>query len=339
MSKYYINPGEPIQAVLHTIRPGDEVYIMPGVYSEKINIPVSGTADAPILIKSYEKHGAIFDGAPIAEMLGSRPMVQCGHTSALIDHITFEGFELKNAPKYNFWGQGRFLEILSIHSHHNNGGKRRTGATGIQLKEGDHSRVAYCLCHDTGWNGIASENADNVVFEYNIIKDCPYHNGLDMKPMPYIGQFPQNSNIIRYNEVDNIGQHGIYTRYFCNGQIVGNLVQRTFFGAIEMTVEDSREVPTFDSYSIIKDNTCIHNQPRGWGFRTQNANHLTVRSNRFFNNGHKHNIIIGGKVDKSTIEVVNNLQAKTEAELGPVVSPVVRPPAELHQLTPPAPRS
>lgn len=60
MSKYFINPGEPIQAVLHTIGPGDEVYIMPGVYSEKINIPVSGTADAPILIKSYEKHGAIF---------------------------------------------------------------------------------------------------------------------------------------------------------------------------------------------------------------------------------------------------------------------------------------
>ncbi|MDQ7029525.1 MAG: right-handed parallel beta-helix repeat-containing protein [Ardenticatenia bacterium] len=86
------SPWQTVQAAADNARPGDVVCVRGGVYNERVRVNVSGTADAPIVFRSYPGETAVLDGAGLAVPEADSAMV------SIVDraHIVFQGFEVRN---------------------------------------------------------------------------------------------------------------------------------------------------------------------------------------------------------------------------------------------------
>lgn len=78
-----------IQKAMNEATPGSTVLIRGGIYSEKVEVNVSGMPNAPIVFKNYQNENPILDGTGLTNL------------DAMIgifnqDHITIQGLEIRN---------------------------------------------------------------------------------------------------------------------------------------------------------------------------------------------------------------------------------------------------
>ena len=133
---------EEFEMVANTLRPGDELILRGGAYSQSCRraISVNGTAEAPIVIRAAS---------------GERPLI-----TRPADHIdTRNNVEIVNSS---------YLIIRGL--------AFRGGSTGIRIRGGHHITLEDCEIYETGNNAIAvnSGNTDALVFRRNHI----HHTGL-----------------------------------------------------------------------------------------------------------------------------------------------------------------
>ena len=117
------SPWRTIQHAANTVAAGDTVFVRAGVYSEYINIPVSGNAAAGYTtFQSYPGETAIVDGTGLAVPNGQYGLFNINNQSYLI----ISGFEIRNykttSTKYvpvgiYIYGAGSYLQILNNHIH------------------------------------------------------------------------------------------------------------------------------------------------------------------------------------------------------------------------------
>jgi parallel beta helix pectate lyase-like protein/Big-like domain-containing protein len=116
------NPGtsdQPLRTIAraHTLAaPGDQVIVMPGIYTDYtslygIRLRASGTAISPIVLHSQVKGAAIIDGR-------NAPDRNVG-IYLQGDYTVIDGFEIRNNPNggISIWGSGN--QIINCEIHHN----------------------------------------------------------------------------------------------------------------------------------------------------------------------------------------------------------------------------
>jgi len=81
------SPWKTIQASIDKLKPGDTLNIIDGTYYESVTPHISGTADAPILIRAVTPFNVTIDGDGIGQALDI----------ADVSHLIFEGFKLQNS--------------------------------------------------------------------------------------------------------------------------------------------------------------------------------------------------------------------------------------------------
>src|SRR3989344_214299 len=106
--------------------PGDTIIVKPGVYTEYqpgygINLNKSGTASAPIMLKSETKWGAILDGqatSPQTTPYTRQAVLWVGGNYNIVD-----GFDIRNSPKegISIWGSSNKIINNNIHNNGNYG--------------------------------------------------------------------------------------------------------------------------------------------------------------------------------------------------------------------------
>ena len=106
------SPFRTLTKAVGLLRAGDVVNVRGGLYKETVQITVKGTADARIVIRSYEGETAIFDGTGTSRSTNVITL----YKSAYVD---LSGFEVRNAGQIGIcsWGSNN-VRILNNTVHH-----------------------------------------------------------------------------------------------------------------------------------------------------------------------------------------------------------------------------
>lgn len=85
-------PWRTLQKAVNSLDPGDTLYVRGGVYSEFVNVNVSGTETAGIAVRNYPGETPILDGSGLEVASGNQALVYLTGVS----NLTWEGFEIRN---------------------------------------------------------------------------------------------------------------------------------------------------------------------------------------------------------------------------------------------------
>ncbi len=194
-----VDPGEPagsLQAVVDGLKPGGVVELAPGTYREVVRVRVSGTAEAPIVIR-----GAVGKPRPVFDAEGLNVTGKGGAVRAIFQiqgaHIVLEHLELKNARNGDTAAGVRLLAstnavIRDCHIHHCDlgvfGDDRETATiedcdVGFNSTEkwrgyahnfymhGNRVVVRNCRIHDSPFGQNFKSRAHYVELWHNLIAD------------------------------------------------------------------------------------------------------------------------------------------------------------------------
>jgi hypothetical protein len=146
---------------------GDTVIVLDGIYSNgtQFLFDLTGTAEAPIFIKSESMYGAIFDGS--AESIH---LVRCKHVildGFLIQHQTGNGMNIDDGGMYDV--PASHITVRNCHF-------RDINAVGnndlLKLSGLDDFHIHHCIFE----NGAAGSGVDMVGCHHGIIEDCIFNN-------------------------------------------------------------------------------------------------------------------------------------------------------------------
>ncbi|RJQ62934.1 MAG: right-handed parallel beta-helix repeat-containing protein [Desulfobacteraceae bacterium] len=264
-------PWATIQHAADSVASGDTVYVKTGTYNESIKLKTSGSAGRYITFRNYPGHKPIIDGSSTdAQKLIDWKGPASGGTRK--NYIIFDGFKVKNAPRWAFWVEGDHTIIRNCTIHD-------TGHTGIIVLDSDHTTISSNHIYNTGWNGMSLESCNYSTVEYNVSHDNLQHFGINIFPKTNWPQTMETGNNIRYNVLyGNMG--GIYTRYQKDNEIIGNLIYKNreygiFFHANTAAGGASEYAGRTKVYhNTVADNT------KG-GIYNVNATHLSIKGNIF----------------------------------------------------------
>jgi hypothetical protein len=85
-------PWKTIQKAANTAKAGDNVFVRAGIYKEKVQINVSGTATAPITFANYKSEKPVIDLTGVTPGSDLSAMIRIPSRS----YVTVKGFELRN---------------------------------------------------------------------------------------------------------------------------------------------------------------------------------------------------------------------------------------------------
>ncbi len=128
-----VAPWKTLAHAAAKVRPGDTVEVRTGIYSERLLLTRSGTAQAPIVFRARAGETPVIDGTKLSTDSGWLPLIWLQGVS----HVTVQGFELRNyytAQKNRVPigilvnGSGTGVHLLDNRIHHL--GTTYTGATG-----------------------------------------------------------------------------------------------------------------------------------------------------------------------------------------------------------------
>lgn len=145
-------PLKTLQKAVTKVFPGDTVFVVPGVYSNTVKIPKSGTSAKPITFKSLSRHGAVLNGH--FEIIGQ-------------NHIHITGFKIQGST-YGVRVEGSSEGVVINGNYFYNTFSSAISAWGVPWKsqpskfnwsgirnitvtDNDFDR-----CCNGGWNEIAS---------------------------------------------------------------------------------------------------------------------------------------------------------------------------------------
>lgn len=227
-------PYDSIQEALDHALPGDTIMLLPGTYTgEEIRITNSGAPDAPITIRSQERHAAVFEGVQL----------EFGYCS----YLRIEGIKLVNPPHEGIRVGERachceFIDNLIIRE--TEGGGHAVAVVGpgacdntfegntIRLNAGGCGIHIWCQrynfretirnndisgCYYAVQTGVGSY--PTATPGYHIIENNDFHHntcdGYHSKT---------TDDTLRNNDIHHNGTGGVTTRYGSRNVIVGNRI-------------------------------------------------------------------------------------------------------------------
>ena len=226
-----LTPTDDVEGAINAAQPGDELVLAGGSYelTERFGIAISGTADAPIVIRAADGERPIFNRASqdqnVIDVDQARYVVFRGleisggsHGLRLIDvsFVTVEDCEIHDtgdvALSANSGGSYEALQILRNHIHHTHG----TGE-GMYLGCNDNgcqvfdSLIAGNYVHDT--NDASVEQGDGIELKEgsynNVIRDNVIHDTNYPCILTYSTRGNGAPNVIEGNLLWACGDHGI----------------------------------------------------------------------------------------------------------------------------------
>jgi hypothetical protein len=217
------SPWLTIQHAASTVQAGDTVYVLPGVYSESVNIGVSGSAAAgPVTFASYlGQAGVIVDGTGLTPPTsGTQALLNIVNQS----YVTIQGFEIRNYTTSNanatpagIWvtGAGSNIQLLNNLVHN---------ITTTAEASGNAFGVAV-------YGSSASASIDSITISGNQVYDLKTGNSETVNVDGNVTNFTISNNIIHDNDnigIDAIGFEGVAPSpsvdFARNGEISGNTI-------------------------------------------------------------------------------------------------------------------
>lgn len=204
------NPWQTIGKAAATLQPGDTVYLMNGVYRERLAPARSGLPGQPIVYTVFPDHRAIIDGTgvPLAERGGILGLVDIGGKS----HLRISGLHIVNAT-----------------------GKMDAG---IFAAGSEHIVLENNCIANTGTSGICTWKCRDVVIAGNRIESVCTGGVNECISLMYTDTFDVRENyvhnappcpVVLKNRVRR--KEGIDAKDgSCNGRIRGNHVHHTSLG-------------------------------------------------------------------------------------------------------------
>lgn len=195
-----MSPWKTLGKALRSIRPGDTVYLRNGVYSERVDIEVSGTPRGPITIANYRNEPVTFDGKRIDWGYDWGSLFDLNGQS----HLKIKGLRVINS--------------------------RWAGIGSTPDEDGcQNVTIEGCSTYNTQSSGITFHHAKNIIVAKNIVeKACVKTNGSQEGiSLSTVDGFKISGNRVFNitNSVQGGGGEAIDAKNGCiNGEISGNTV-------------------------------------------------------------------------------------------------------------------
>lgn len=230
LTEYYVsnegsdsNPGssampwQTIQKAASSAAAGATVYVLPGIYREKIAVNVEGSSEEGyITFISLEEHGAVISGEGV-------PNNPASYSDDILyieskSYLKIIGFEIRDVTTpegsgIRLTGGGSHVELLRNKIHEIRGGGEKGGAMGITVY-GTNDRLPY----------------SHIVIEGNEIYDCDpaYSEALTLNGnVQFFKVIGNNVHDVNNIGIDFIGgESWISKRHARNGLCKGNTVYR-----------------------------------------------------------------------------------------------------------------
>ncbi len=287
-------PWQHIQYALDRVSAGSTVYVLNGIYNEKVTFPRSGTSGNYIVLQNYVGHAPVIDGTglPIVNETG---LVVIENRA----YVKLIGFEIRNLQAggntsvfpAGIWirGNGDHIEIRNNKVHNVENSCRHCGAHEIAVYGRDPNASIHDLIIDsneiyalqTGWSEsmVLNGNVEQFVVSNNVVHDND-NIGID-----FIGFEGENPN----PAVDRAR----------DGTVAGNLVYNiNSYGNPAYGNERSAGGIYVDGgTNIIVERNIVHDSNLGVELASEhagkNTSYITLRNNFFYNNTQA-GIAIGG---------------------------------------------
>ncbi|ABK18553.1 Parallel beta-helix repeat [Syntrophobacter fumaroxidans MPOB] len=312
-------PWRTVQKAARTVPPGSVVYVRAGVYHERVEVSVSGTADGGgITFRNYPHETAVLDGTGLVVPLAENGMFFIDDR----DYITVKGFEIRNyrtsrkdavPAGVHVRGASHHIRILNNRIHHiEHNGTLETGtdAFGIAVfgTRGAQSvnnlvidgNELYALKLGSSESLVVNGNVEHFRITNNVVHD---NNNIGIVAIGFEGVSPSEATdqardgVIANNTVYRIDSYGnpaygddrsadgIYVDGGRNIVIERNIVHHCNIG-IELASEHfgkaTRYVTVRNNFVYLNDITGI--SMGGYDTRRGSAEHCTVVNNTLFRN-------------------------------------------------------
>jgi parallel beta helix pectate lyase-like protein len=208
------NPGTAAQPFLTITRayaaaaPGVEIVVMPGVYTDYtsgwgIHLGASGTASAPIVLRSQLPGAAIIDGQNLSDR----------NVAISIDgsYNVVSGFEIRNGTQggISIWGNNNEILNCNIHNNGNPASTNPEGQDGIYSSEGTSGNIY--AANQVHHNGRTGSNFDHGLYlcgqNEAVINNVILTNaasGLQIAGYITVSNLKVYNNVLAFNGTDGI---------------------------------------------------------------------------------------------------------------------------------------
>lgn len=280
-------PYKTIQYAVNTSNAGDTIYLLKGIYKERVQINKSGLKDKPISLKNYPGHTPIIDGTGL-KWPGN------GHWGGLINlnrqsHWVFEGLQVQNSYAMAF-GED-YSQLTSVGSKNiliKNCTVTKAGGSGFYLANGEDIIFDGLIAKETnknlGQEGLSLANVNRFEIKNCQVINC-YKEGIDVKDGCRNGTVHDCfvSNAVRVGfYVDAFSRPSFNIRFYNN-------IATTPKGAGFSTAAEAGG--TLDNITF--DNNVVYDSQRGFNVAANNSEtqlpyritNITIRNNVAFNSG------------------------------------------------------
>jgi hypothetical protein len=178
---YDVGPGQPYanpsEVPWESLQPGSlvRIHYRPQPYANKWVLGVSGTAEAPIVVRGIPENGRlpVITGENATTRMEldywneNRSVIKIGgssYPSQFPTHIIIENLDIRSArPPYTFIDD------------RGDSGLYTENAASVHVEIGDHITVRNCILHDSGNGFFSSSQSSNLLLEKNYV----YDNGIE----------------------------------------------------------------------------------------------------------------------------------------------------------------
>jgi len=213
-------PWATVQHAANTVRAGDTVFVLGGVYHESVNFPESGTATAPITFQNYLGQTAVIDGTGVSCCSSNgeggndiQGLINIVNKS----YITICGFEIRDYTTSNendtpagIWitGSGTGIKILNNRVHHITTTSEKNGnAFGISVYGTSKTPITQLLISGNEVNDLKTGNSESVnvdgnVTHFAIVNNLVHDNdNIGIDAIGYEGVGPVGYDEAMYGEI------------------------------------------------------------------------------------------------------------------------------------------
>jgi len=312
-------PWRSIQKAADSLQPGETVRIRGGVYSEFVNINVSGNSQGAITFQNYPGEIPILDGSELEMTKSNQSLILLSN----VNYITIKGLEIRNLNTsdrsfdptgISIKNGGNNIQLLDNNIHHIHNTAKSGNAHGIHILGNTQTALTNINVQNnqlhhlkTGWSEslTLSGNIDG----FSIVGNHIYNNnniGIDLAGFYNACSFPcqdqvrngvvSDNTVYRIDSSDNEsygnGVHaagGIYADGAKDVVIERNTIYQSDFG-IELASENQGR----DTSNITVQNNFIHHN-YGAG--------ILLGGNNRSNGGSAHNLIVNNTfVENDTLK-------------------------------------
>lgn len=285
-----LTPFDTIKHGLSVVGTGDTLFLLDGIYNEKLELTKSGSLGNPIIIAGYADNAVMNHG----------DNHKYAFTITDVDHITIKNIEITHYDTGIYATRSNYLSIENCHIHF-----LKTNA--LTIYDSHDCQVINNDFHDASWNLVQVmakyNDVYNILFDGNKIHGNPgatnfgqAHAGLDVFNANYdnpsdglVHDCTFTNNKFYDCDMPGFFTHGADTHYMENMVFECNEIWDTM-GVETMHFKDS----------LIKNNY-VHDQ-RVWGFYTyDDSGKLAMKNTKMIGN-----VVTGGPHLKSNRALGDN---------------------------------